>query len=161
MSDHVMTQEIREALLSRVPFGNSATIEYTPPMFKTKIKDAEGNSTEKYEIPEDWQPVFIVKSMKKTDRDILLKMQNKQNKTDKEIEEYEKQLHEVCRKHIVGWNKFCYSCTGEPIVFVACEDGGISKQLFESDCFPVELVTELVLYITAISGLRKLDRSGL
>ncbi len=160
MSDHIMTPELRKLLLSRVPFSPAATIEYTPTMYTT-TKDENGNDIEDNSLPSEFVPVFVMKTMSKADKDAVTRNRCKKVQDDYESE---KLYREIVRKCVVGWrNLFDASAVvGEeikPIEYKSDVDGGVDKSIFDN--LPVQAITDLFIYISGVSGLRLLDRSGL
>ena len=152
MAEHTMTDEVRKLLLSKMPFSISSTIEYTPPTYTNKKKDAEGNDTAEYEIPEDYRPAFTVRPFSKGEADNLRKVTA--NKTPDEAV-----LKSNTRKAVVGWRNMWDIGTMTELEYKADINGGLDKDLFDS--IPLQVVTELFLYISTVSGILPAERLGL
>ena len=151
MSDHVMTEEIRQKLLGRCPFNLSSTIEFTPPIFLTKTED-------EYDLPEEFRPVFIVSSFSKQDAMEVASGAVKA-KDGKNANEYVKDITERARKCVKGWRNFYDPGTMQSIDYKADINGGADKDLFNA--LPLQVIQEVFIYISGISGLKQFEKSGL
>jgi hypothetical protein len=152
MPDYKMTKELRQALLSRVPFSSKATIDYTPRFYLTKTKGV-------YDLPEEVRPVFNVRTMSKSDaqKAVMIKM-------DPNDEDSDSKLRDITRRSVVSWKRLYDAGTpdGEDLIEIKSrngDDGYIDKDLF--DTLPPYVIADIYLYIAGISGLRQLDKAGL
>lgn len=143
MTDHVMTKEIREKLLTRLPFSRSASIDYTPTPYLTKDENGE------YEIPEEYRPVFTVRPFSSDDK----------AKMDKQKMADEKLLRDITRGNITGVSRLYDAGTMKEIDFKADENGSMDKDQFNS--LPVSVMRDLFIYISGISGLAPYEKAGL
>lgn len=151
MSDHVMTEEIRQKLLGRCPFDVSSTIEFTPPIFLTKTDD-------EYDLPEEFRAVFIISALSKQDTMDVANGANKA-KDGKNPEEYVKGITERARKCVKGWKNLYNPGSMSIIEYKTDVNGGADKDLFNS--LPLQVIQEIFIFISQISGLKNFERSGL
>ena len=109
MEKRMLTPEVRAALLSKIPFSVNATTEYTPKPYMTKIKDSEGKDTDEYSIPEEFRPVFTVRSFTKQESYDVKKVCTKGE---------EKGIQEWTRKVVIGWKNMFDAGTLEEIEYI-------------------------------------------
>lgn len=152
MSDHVMSDEVRQKLLGRCPFNTSSTIDYTPEIFLTKTEDGE------YELEEEYRPVFLVSSFNKQDA-IDVSNSSIKAKDGKDANEYVKDITERARKCTKGWKNLYDPGTMQPIDYKTDINGGADKDLFNA--LPLQVIQEIFVFISGISGLKNFERSGL
>lgn len=144
-----MTPEIKEFLLSRVPFSPAAVVDFIPETFN-RTHEVEGQQVRI--LPEEFTPVFKLRSLKKDERDKLITALQDANKNENAIKE-------ICRKAIVGWTNLFDLGTNEPYEYKADVNGGCDKDSF--GYLPIVIVSEIALYIARISGLTNADKLGL
>ncbi len=152
MEKRVLTDEVRKALISKVPFSVSATIEYTPPTYLTKTKDAQGNDLD-YVIPEEYRPVFTLRSFTKIEMDTIKKNITTNKSPD------ERYIRDITRKVIVGWANLFDAGSMQDIEYKSDTTGGCDKDLW--DMIPLQVVSEILTYVSQISGLLPTERVGL
>ena len=145
MSDVKMTPEVKEFLTSRVPFSPNAVIEYTPPTF---LKEVEGKRV----LPEEFIPVFKLRSLRRAEKDSLRKALQK-------IEEKQDEIKNVCRKAVLGWTRLFDAGTMEPYEYKEDPAGGCELESFAG--LPMSVITDLCFYLSKISGLIDIDKLGL
>lgn len=150
MSEHVMDEETRKKLLTRLPFSRSATIPHTPSIYMTKVLDDKGKETDEYEIDEAFRPVFEVRPFSQEDKEKL-------KKTEKTPDE--KVLKSITRTNITGLSKLFDAGTMKEIEFKPDDNGVMSLEQFES--LPIMVQRDLFVFISGISGLSAYERSGL
>ena len=150
MSEHVLDEETRKKLLTRLPFSRSASIPYTPKVYMTKVLDDKGKETDEYEIPEEFRPVFEVRPFSQSDKEKLKKIEKNPD---------EKVLKEITRTNITDLSKLFDAGTMEEIPFKTDENKVMTLEQFES--LPVIVQRDLYVFIAGISGLSAYERSGL
>lgn len=143
--DKTLTPEIRERLLSKLPFTQSATVEYTPECFLSKEND-------EYLIPEDFRPVFTLRAFTRFEMDAV-----KKTCTPDKFDEMG--VRNVVRKCVMGWKNLYDAATSKEIDYTADANGGASKDIF--DIMPIIVVTQLLQYLSQISGIIDIDKTGL
>lgn len=136
MSDRSLPPELRQELLSKLPFSVTATVEYTPEMFST--------------ITEEYRPVFTMRSWTRVESKVVM---SSQGKIDVE------KAREYTRKAVVGWKNVFDAGSGNEIDFVAESSGGCDKALW--DALPDTLYVELFKYVSQISGLALREKVSL
>ncbi|RPH42664.1 MAG: hypothetical protein EHM87_16125 [Burkholderiales bacterium] len=139
-----MTPEVRAALLSKVPFSSSATIEYTPKSYFTK------NDAGEYLIPEDFRPVFTVRPFLKAEIETVKKSCSKGE---------ENSVREWARKAVVGWVKLFDAGSMEEIDYVPDAIGGCDKTLWSM--IPDHICGDILMYASSISGILDREKVGL
>jgi hypothetical protein len=145
MSDVKMTPEIKAFLTARVPFSSTAVIEYTPATF---LKEADGKKI----LPDEFIPVFKLRSLKREEKDKLRKALS-------DIENKQNEIKDVCRKAVLGWEKFFDAGTMEEYAYAEDSSGGCTVECFGN--LPMIVVTDLCFYLAKISGLIDIDKLGL
>lgn len=139
-----MTHEIREKLLSRLPFSNSATIEYTPEMFEDDD-----------DVPVEFKPVFTIRALTRKEQSDLIRVVSKMKADNYD----DSQLREIIRKTVKGWRNLWDLGSKTEILYEADADGAASKALW--DQMPTVLINDLFAYVSKISGTRKAEEKGL
>lgn len=150
MSEHVMDEETRKKLLTRLPFSRKATIPFTPEIYLVKVLDEKGKETDEYEIPEEFRPVFEVRPFSQEDKEKLKKVEKNPD---------EKVLKEIVRSNITGLSKLYDAGTMVEIPFDPDENKNMSLEQFSS--LPIIVQRQLFVFISGISGLSAYERSGL
>jgi hypothetical protein len=153
--DVSVTPEIKEFLLSRMPFSPTATVEYTPTVY-TRTKDVEGVPVPI--LPPELTPSFSLRSLRKDEKEKLRKLlQN--------INDHQEEIKEICRKTVLGWKRIYdlgLSEGSEALVeyeYKADPNGGCEKECF--GYLPTSVVSDICFYLSKISGLLDLDKVGL
>ena len=162
----VLTEEMRKALAGYLPFSPNASIEYTPPFFTKRqerwdeIKKEFVNKDEKgtdlpFLIPEDFQPVFTVRSFSKAEYDEAGKIIHEEimDKENKNLIDIASKTKETVRKVIVGWKKFIDIGTLQEIEFKADVVGGVDKTLWESTRMPDWVYRDIRNFVYRLSGV--------
>jgi hypothetical protein len=152
MEKRILTDDVRKALISKVPFSQSALIDYTPPTYLIREKDSEGKDGE-YLIPEEYRPVFKLRSFSKTEMDGI-----KKNITASKAPD-EKYIRDITSKVVMGWTNLYDAGTMEDLEYKADITGGCDKVLW--DLMPLQIVSEVLTYVSQISGLLPTERVGL
>ena len=150
MEKRMLTPEVRAALLSKIPFSVNATTEYTPKPYMTKVKDPEGKDIDEYSIPEEFRPVFTLRSFTKQESYDVKKVCSKGE---------EKGIQEWARKSVIGWKNLFDAGTLEEIEYKSDPTGGADKDLFS--VIPEHVVADILMYVSSISGILDKDRLGL
>lgn len=146
MSDVRLTPEVREKLISRLPFSTKATIEFIPPCFQ--VKDSDGA----FIIPERYQAVFTVRSMTRKETNDIRALAMSDKKDDQKY-------RDCVRPCIVGWKNLFDAGSMEEIAYTQETTGGASKEIF--DQFPSTLFGDLLTYVGRISGIIDTEKLGL
>jgi hypothetical protein len=149
MAEYKLDEETRKKLLTRLPFSRTATIEFTPELYLTKVIDAKGKVTSEYEIPEEFRPVFLCRPFSREDKDKLRKFEKAE----------ESQLREIVRGNVVGYRNLWDIGTETLMEFRADAKGGMDKEQFEA--LPVAVQRDLFVFISGISGLSMSEKAGL
>jgi hypothetical protein len=136
MSDRSLPPELRQELLSKLPFSATSTVEYTPDIFK--------------DITEEYKPVFTIRSWTRNEAKIVM---SSQGKIDVE------KAREYTRKATVGWRNVFDAGSGNEIDYVADSTTGCDKALW--DALPDTLYVELFKYVSQISGLALREKTSL
>lgn len=149
MSENRLTPELREKLLNRLPFSRSATIDYTPKPYLTKVLDSEGKETDEYDIPEEYRPIFVIRPLSEDEKTKIGSMKNME----------EKVLREIVRANIVNVTRYYDAGTMEEIEFKGDPKTGMDKSQF--DGIPFMVIKDIFIKVTAISGMAPHERAGL
>lgn len=145
MEKRVLTPEIREALLSKVPFSVNARVSYTPKTYRTKKEN-----TEEYVIPVEYQPVFEVRSFTREEIPQVRKVATKGDEVG---------IREWSRKVVMGWSNMFDAGTMEELDYKVDPTGGCDKDLFST--IPETVSADILMYASSISGLLDKDKLGL
>ena len=151
MSDHVMSEEVRQKLLGRCPFNVTSTIDYTPELYLTKTDDV-------YDLPVEFRPVFQVRSFTKQDS-IDISTGAIKAKDGQGVDKYIDTITNKARQCTMGWSKLYDAGTMTEIPYKADINGGADKDLFNS--LPLPVIQDMFVFISGISGLKSFERSGL
>lgn len=136
MSDRSLPPELRQELLSKLPFSSTSTIEYTPEMFSG--------------ITEEYRPVFVMRSWTRMEAKVVM---SSQGKIDPE------KAREYTRRALLGWHNIFDTGSGSEIVYVADPSGGCDKGIW--DALPDTLYVDLFKYVSQISGLALREKVSL
>lgn len=150
MSDIKMTPEVKEFLTSRAPFSSEVIVEYTPPTFLKK-KTGE-NESEINVLPDDFIPVFKLRSLRRQEKETLRKALQK-------IEERQEDIKNVCRKAVLGWERYYDPGSEDIYPYKADPTGGCDSDTFAN--IPMAIVSDICFYLSKISGLIDTDKLSL
>jgi hypothetical protein len=140
MADYVLDEKTRKSLLGLMPFSQKGTIDYTPEQFAN--------------FPENVRPIFKQRSFT---REEIKEVKSVISKTDSP--DYDSQIREFTRKTVQGWDNLYDLSTCKKIDFVADEDKGADKKLFES--IPILVVSKILNNALVISGIISQENLGL
>ncbi len=146
-TDHIMTDEVKKLLISRLPFSTNAVTDFTPPTYM--IKDDSGVLL----IPEEFRPVFSIRAFTKLESDTLKKSFVNAKNNDENL------IRSTARKATMGWRNMYDVGTGDEIPFEADELGQCTRALF--DTLPLVVVSELLNYMSQVSGIIVSEVAGL
>jgi hypothetical protein len=97
------------------------------------------------ELPSEIRPEFKLRPFKKLELDRVRKLLSNVKESD------ESELREFARLCIQGFNRLYDAGTGELVEYVQAQDGGLSKDIFST--IPIVVVTDILLYVSRISGI--------
>jgi hypothetical protein len=145
----VMTPEIKEFLESRMPFSPSAVVDYTPEMF---LKEHEIDGVKTKILPDEFIPVFKIRSLRKDEKEALRRALLDVNKNQEAIKD-------VCRKCVLGWDNVFDLGTKLTYEYKADPAGGCDKEVFAY--LTTSVISDICMYLSKISGLIDVDKMGL
>jgi hypothetical protein len=134
----ILTPEVRARLLGFAPVSQKSGVPFTPEQFK-----GEGL--------EDLAPVFYQRGWTEDEKNGIMS-----SATGKKDEFDYKKMKEVARVTVVNMENVIDLGTGEEIKFLADESGSLSKDVFNT--FPFALQMSLFYNAQKISGMGGLDR---
>lgn len=135
----ILTEDERKLLEGLAPFNVNSTTEYIPKPHQA--------------LPEALRPVFKLRAFRKEEADVARKVLGALKDTD------EQKLREMVRVVIQGMDNLYDAATGELIEFKAAPDGGMDKDLFST--IPINVSSDILLYVCRISGLLNPEKLGL
>ena len=140
MGDKITLNEEQKKMLEGLSsFNVNATIWYT----------AKAHMS----LPEEIRPQFKVRPFRKNELEKVRKILS----NIKDADEYE--LREYARLCIVDMANFYDAGTGELIEYKAAPDGGMDKDLYGT--MPILVLSDILMYISRISGLLSPESRGL
>ncbi len=146
MSDHRMPEDIRKRALHKLPFLRSSTYEFTPEWYKTRLLGEDGSETDEYEIPVEYQPIFILRPLSVSDKQKITE------KTDT--------IEELVRSNVIGFRRMYNTSDGQEMIFEKDPNSdGMAKDQFQY--MANTTIIEIVNMLMKLSGLSSADRSGL
>lgn len=124
-----MTPELRAKLAGLLPMNADAYVEYTPQAF---------------EGIEELQPVFKIKQFNNEQvnkiKQIMMRETTSKKKSNKDVENINKEYYDLLHKVIVGWEDYVELSTGEDFVY----DGKLETLLKLPEWLLIELYAEAI-----------------
>ncbi|MDR0307631.1 MAG: hypothetical protein LBI42_12455 [Chitinispirillales bacterium] len=147
MEKRMLTEDVKRELLGLIPFSAGSTDDFTPPAF------LKMNSEGKHIIPEEFRPVFKIRSFTVEEKRGVAKMLIKIKEAEEDA------VTEATRKIVTGWKNLFDAGTGAEIAFTGAPDGGADPVLFSQ--IPAAVAGAILFHGARISGVLAAEKLSL